>query len=86
MDSAEYSAKIFKLHAERAYPNGMPRDAVVLELGPGDSILSAFIARAHGVAHIYLVDVGSFAINDVGFYQALKTSLEQTGLQGPDLS
>jgi hypothetical protein len=86
MDGAEYSAKIFKLHAERAYPNGIPRDAVVLELGPGDSIACAVIARAHGVARSYLVDVGSFASKDVGFYRALAASLEQSGLQPPDLS
>jgi SAM-dependent methyltransferase len=86
MDAAGYSARIFKLHADRAYPNGLPRGAVILELGPGDSIASAIIATAHGVARSYLVDVGSFASKDVDFYQALAASLEQSGLQSPDLS
>lgn len=86
MDGAEYSARIFKLHAERAYPNGFPHDAVVLELGPGDSIASAVIARAHGVARSYLVDVESYASKDVGFYQALAASLEQSELQPLDLT
>jgi len=86
MDVAGYSARIFKLHADRAYPNGLPRGAVILELGPGDSIASAVIAKAHGVARSYLVDVGSFAIDDVRIYQALAVSLKQLGLLSPDLS
>ena len=85
MDSIEYSVKIFKLHAKRAYPNGLPHNAVVLELGPGDSIASAVIARAHGVARSYLVDVGIFAVKDLSFYRALVTTLKQRGLHFPDL-
>jgi SAM-dependent methyltransferase len=86
MDAAYYSTKIFKLHTERAYPEGLPCGAVILEIGPGDSIASAVIAKAHGVARSYLVDVGSFAIDDVGFYQMLAVSLKQRGLLSPDLS
>jgi SAM-dependent methyltransferase len=86
MDASGYSMKIFKLHAERAYPNGFLRDAVVLELGPGDSIASAVIAMAHGARRSYLVDMGHFASIDTTFYQALASTLEKNELQPPNLS
>jgi SAM-dependent methyltransferase len=86
MDGADYSFKVFNLHAERAYPKGFPQEAVVLELGPGDSIASAIIACARGVSRTYMVDVGSFVSRDVAFYQALVASLKQRGLNPPDLT
>lgn len=86
MDALGYSTKIFKLHAERAYPNGFLRDAVVLELGPGDSIASAVIAMAHGASQSYIVDMGHFASIDIAFYQSLVSTLKKNGLQPPNLS
>ena len=46
MDAADYPLKIFKLHLQRAYPQGLPPRSAILELGPGDSIASAVIACA----------------------------------------
>jgi SAM-dependent methyltransferase len=86
MDHLDYSLKLFKLHAERAYPNGFPPEAVILELGPGDSIASAVIANACSVSRSYMVDVGDFAIKDITFYQSLAASLKQRGLQTSDFS
>ncbi len=86
MDRAEYALKIFRLHAGRAYPSGLPRDAVVLELGPGDSVASAVIAAAHGAGKTWLVDAGDFARKDVEFYRTLASDLAQRGLPAPDLS
>jgi SAM-dependent methyltransferase len=86
MDRVEYSLKIFKLHADRAYPHGIPSNATVLELGPGDSVASAVIARLYGVSRSYLVDVGPFASKDVGFYKMLAARLKVEAVQSPDLS
>ncbi|KPK55389.1 MAG: hypothetical protein AMS22_04550 [Thiotrichales bacterium SG8_50] len=86
MDSTQYPLKIFKLHAERAYPDGLPPHTVVLELGPGDSVASALIACAYGVRRTYLIDVGPFAIKDVAFYQSLAAGLRKLGMNVPDLS
>ena len=61
MDSTEYPVKIFNLHLKRAFPDGLPSDAVLLELGPGDSLASALLGYASGASMTYLVDVGSFA-------------------------
>jgi SAM-dependent methyltransferase len=86
MDSSEYPVKIFNLHLKRAFPHGLPFGAVILELGPGDSLASALMGYASGALKTYLVDVGSFARNDVTFYQTLATDLCNKGLQCPDIS
>ena len=86
MDSTEYPVKIFNLHLKRAFPDGLPSDAVILELGPGDSLASALLGYASGASKTYLVDVGSFARKDVAFYQTLAADLCNRGLQCPDLS
>jgi hypothetical protein len=86
MDHAEYALKIFHLHSTRAYPHGLPPGAVVLELGPGDSIASAIIAAAHGTSQVWLVDAGAFARRDVHFYKKLSLDLLRHGLPVPDLS
>jgi len=86
MDSTDYPVKIFNLHLKRAFPDGLPSDAVMLELGPGDSLASALLGYASGASMTYLVDVGSFARKDVAFYQTLAADLSNRGLQCPDLS
>ena len=86
MDFADYPIKIFKLHVERAYPQGLPPQSVILELGPGDSIASAMIGCAYGVKRVYLVDVGSFASTDVAFYRSLAADMAKRGMNAPDLS
>lgn len=86
MDTHDYSMRVFRLHMERAFPQGLPAGATVLELGPGDSIASAIIARAAGASRVWLVDVGAFANPDVGFYRALAERLREQGLVPPDIS
>jgi SAM-dependent methyltransferase len=86
MDSVDYPLKIFNLHLQRAYPEGLPPQSVILELGPGDSIASAVIGCVYGVARTYLVDTGSFASKDLAFYKSLAADLENMGLNAPNLS
>lgn len=86
MDSAGYPMKIFKLHVEHAYPQGLPPQSVILELGPGDSIASAIIGYAYGVKRTFMVDVGSYTSRDVSFYQTLAADIEKRGMNAPDLS
>lgn len=85
MDTTSYPIKIFKMHVERAYPQGLPRQSVILELGPGDSLASAIIAYAYDVKCIYLVDVGCYASKKIKFYQSLSTELARLGMNAPDL-
>jgi SAM-dependent methyltransferase len=85
MDSADYPIKIFNLHTARAFPLGLPNDAVILELGPGDSVASALLGFSQGARQVCLVDVGNFARSDVAFYQALALDMKKKGFAVPDL-
>jgi SAM-dependent methyltransferase len=85
MDSVDYPLKIFNLHLQRAYPEGLPARSAILELGPGDSIASAVIACAYGVKRTYLVDVGNFASKNVAYYRSLASNMRRRGMNIPDL-
>ena len=84
MDDESYAVSVFRSHWKRS---GLPElaGAVILELGPGDSIATAVIARASG-ASVILVDSGDFAVQDVETYQRLADRLRAEGLDPPDLS
>ena len=86
MASMDYPLTIFRLHAGRAYPGGLPQGSTILELGPGDSIASALLAAAHGVSRVYLVDAGDFASKDLSFYKSLAASFGSQGIKVPDLA
>lgn len=84
MDSWSYALGVFDAHLNRA---GLVDDLsgrVVLEIGPGDSVATAIIARAHG-ARAILVDAGCFAKADLDGYRALCDLLAQHGYTPPDL-
>ena len=86
MDSLDYPLRIFNLHMNRAFPKGLPSDSVILELGPGDSIVSALLGFARSAQRTYLVDVGSFARKDVPFYRSFAREMEKNGFLTPDLA
>src|SRR5260221_10704475 len=55
------------------------------EIGPGDSLFMALIARAHGATASYHVDVGPFANRDVSLYRRMAQYLRERGDSVPDL-
>lgn len=79
MDKCEYAQKIFQLHTNRAYSDGIPSGKTLLELGPGDSVASALIAHAFGAEKIYLVDTGDFATRDMKTYRGIVNHLRDQG-------
>ena len=98
MDDPETSFQNFKLHLTmagfqsddvHAMANGTmirpPKDFTVLELGPGDSLYTAVIARAYGAVRCYLVDTGDYASHDLESYRALARFLSDRGLNAPSL-
>ncbi len=85
MDTAHYAAKIFRLHAGHAFPQGFPPGFTALELGPGDSIASALLAAGAGADKVYLIDVGAFAHRDPAAYKALARELREKGMNAPDI-
>ena len=58
-------------------------DYAVLELGPGDSLFTAVIARSLGASKTWLVDAGSFATIAMQAYAKLIHYLGEQGYQVP---
>lgn len=86
MDNPTYPIKIFEKHKELVFPDGLPKEFIALELGPGDSIAGGIIAKAHGAKKTYLVDAGRFASENIDFYKNLSESLKEKGLNPIDIS
>lgn len=57
----------------------------VLELGPGDSILSGLVARSIGASKVWLVDASNFAETDLEACKKTLKLLEQFGYNNLDL-
>lgn len=77
MERADYALGVFRHHfGQGAFKPGF----TVLELGPGDSLFTAVIARAFGASRCWLVDVGAFARSDIRPYRALIAQLHAQGL------
>lgn len=84
MDKADYALKVFKTHISHANIKDKLCNKTLLELGPGDSIASAIIAKAYG-AKIILVDTGNFADANIDIYQPLINKLLDKDLSPPSL-
>ncbi len=77
MDEIAYAEKIFNLHASRTFTDGVPVNATLLELGPGDSALSAILAQAAKAKKIYLVDTGDYVNRNITIYRELTDKLRK---------
>jgi len=80
-----YAYGVFRKHFDAC---AFPRKTggfIALEIGPGDSLLSAVVAAAFGAARCYLVDTGNYAITDVAPYQEIAQLLSSYGLAPPNL-
>lgn len=83
MRDAGYAIDVFVRHFSRA-ESLLPTGFVALELGPGDSLASALVARAHGACATYLVDAGAFASRaEIEPYNDLCRVLEHRGRPVP---
>lgn len=78
MERPSYAYEVFKQHFDRV--EGLKEEFVSLELGPGDSLVSAMISRAFGCSASYLVDVGAFANRDLQLYRNMSGFLADKGL------
>ena len=63
MDRPEYALRIFRRHFDAASLAGKADGFVGLELGPGDSLDSALIAKTFGASKTFLVDVESLRVD-----------------------
>lgn len=83
MDHPDYASFVFDQHfaAFERFRTTPPGSAfTMLELGPGDSLFSAVIARARGARQTYLVDAGDFAQRDIALYRAMARQLGREDL------
>ncbi len=76
MDNPRYALQIFQNHFQRTEFSKKKGGFVALELGPGDSFVSAIVANAYGASKCYMVDAGNFAVNDIKVYQRLMENLQ----------
>lgn len=83
MDRPDYALDVFRRHFERARFARKADSFVALELGPGDSVVSALIAAAHGAERTYLVDTGDYASRRMSVYRAMARRLRSE--RGSDL-
>jgi SAM-dependent methyltransferase len=84
MDSAGYALKVFQAHFGRARERGLTTPFVALEIGPGDSVASAILARSVGASAIWLVDAGNFATDDMRLYVKTVETARAEGLAVPE--
>lgn len=81
MDQPAQALKTFWEHAKTAnFLSSTSREGFsVLELGPGDSVFTALIAKALGATCVWLVDSGSFATTDPRSYANMAAYLRVQG-------
>jgi SAM-dependent methyltransferase len=86
MHDPKYAHRVYREHFDRS-PLARKRGGfVALEVGPGDSVLSAVVAKAYGAHACYLIDSGAYAIEDMALYRAGEDYLRALNLSPPDLS
>ncbi len=77
MEDADYARGVFESHLEAAGP--LPEGFTYLELGPGDSLATAIIARTQGASGGYLIDAGAYASRSIDTYRRLIAKLKAGG-------
>ena len=86
MRRPQFAHDAFRRHFDDADFHRKAGGFAALELGPGDALTAAVVARAYGAASSCHVDVAPFATRDVAVYLAVARYLRQQGLPAPDLS
>lgn len=84
MDDPAHAQQVFATHFA-AYESPAP-DFTCLELGCGDALSTALLARRAGAGRTILVDAGDFAAKDAGTYAALAAALGDAANPTPPAS
>ena len=85
MDQASYIENNFNEYCSNAKidPQNL-KGKTILELGPGDSIGTVLMASSYGAKTI-LIDVDSYAVDDIAVYQLLTRELKAKGINVPNI-
>ncbi|MCK4913249.1 MAG: class I SAM-dependent methyltransferase [Planctomycetes bacterium] len=71
MKQPRYAYDVFKHHYDGISSHVNLKNYTVLELGPGDSLFTAIVAKAFGARKCYLVDTSSYATFDLEAYRKM---------------
>ncbi len=83
MHDPQYAVGVYAKH-HGLVADRLEGEYTVLELGPGDSLATAAVARSYGAAGAILVDTGPWAETDFEPYRRLLDLLRQGGMSIPD--
>lgn len=83
MHKPDYAYDVFRQHFVRSHFLRKKGGFVVMEIGPGDSLLSAIVAAAHGASGCYLIDAGAFATENLRAYRDMVEYLRARNLPVP---
>jgi SAM-dependent methyltransferase len=87
MNQPARALETYLMHAKTAglptSPQSVAEDFNVLELGPGDSVFTAMLAKAMGAGGVWLVDAGPFATTEPTAYAAMAEYLQTQHYQLP---
>ncbi len=86
MERSEYALGVFSDHFNGVNFARKAGGFSTLEVGPGDTVSSALIARAHGASQCYLVDAGRFARADMVPYLELAEKLRSESFVVPEVA
>ena len=84
MDDPAYAWRVFRAHWDRCMPRSQEA-LTVLELGPGDSLLTALFARTLGAERTWLLDQSRFADGNVEVFHRAADLLRAKGFCPPAL-
>jgi SAM-dependent methyltransferase len=85
MDFPAYALDTFEKHYRSVALTGL-NGCNVLEIGPGNSLLTALFARSFGAAKTWLVDEETLASQDVGLFAQAELMLAERGLPVPGVT
>jgi len=87
MQDYSYALTVFKGHLANAglLNKEKNNDKTVMELGPGESLFSALLAKSFGFRGSFMLDVSSFALPDAEVYKDFAHWLLKEGLPCPNL-
>lgn len=74
MDQQGFARSVFQRHVTEVL-GGAPARGCLLEIGPGDSVATGFLARVAGFDSAWLVDAGAFAQIDAVHLDRLASTL-----------
>ena len=87
MQDYSYALNVFNGHLSKAGLQNKDKnvDKTVMEIGPGESLFSALLAKSFGFEHSLLLDVGNFVLPSVEIYKDFARWLSNEGLPCPNL-